>query len=293
MPGLTFHPEHQRHLTLAAAGRCLELYRLLREQAEGRMAASVPGASLLIGIGLDVGVGYLWGHWDPMGAVAAARQALTEGYPGVPAVLQVWPEVEQGIHQYADQWGDGVRGWGVLAVHPYLGAGDNSWLVLPLTGGGTYLCMPDMVARMGGVLTIVDQKTGAWPYQARDWLWEPQLLVNCLALSRAHPGEPVQFLIDYMQRPAKRWAGKGKPKVAADGSGWTFPQVHAVPFTEARRAVAENWLALGAERLEWLRQLRGAGMADFRDPAQCHGRYGLCEMWATCFQGQDGEAEDA
>lgn len=301
MPSLTFYPQHQRHLTLAAAGHCLEHYRLLREQAEGRLAASVPGASLLIGIGMDAGVGCLWAsQWDVGAAVEAARTGLALEYPGLATVAQIWPEVELGIRQYADQWGDGVRGWEVLAVHPYLDRGNHGRLVLRMLGDRTYLTMPDMEARVGGILTIVDQKTGAWPYKAQDWLWEPQLLCNCLALSRVHPGEPVQFLIDYMQRPKKQWKRKpvrigtvdgvdaslplGPLAAAGTDATWTFPLVHPIPFTLARRAVAESWLDLGARRREWFRGLQGNTMQDLRDPAQCHTWYGWCEFRERCFR---------
>lgn len=284
MPSLTFYPQHQRHLTLAAAGHCLEHYRLLREQAEGRLAPSVPGASLLIGIGMDAGVGALWAQgaqWEPEPAMAVAERMLRAEYPELATVAQVWPEVELGIRQYADQWAGGVRAWEVLSVHPYLDARRHPDLVLQLPDGNTYLTMPDMECRIGGVLTIVDQKTGAYPYKAEDWLWEPQLLVNCLALA-VRFGEPVQYLIDYMQRPKKAWAGKGKPWVAADGAGWTFPLVHPVLFTAARRRLAESWLRLQSAKILLKHDLERLA-EDLRDPAQCHGRYGMCEFYGCCF----------
>ena len=295
MPSLTFYPQHQRHLTLAAAGTCLEKYRLLREQAEGRLAPSVPGPSLLIGIGMDAGVGQLWaGSWNVQDAVEAARLQFALEYPGLATVAQVWPEVELGIRQYADQWDDGVRGWEVLAVHPYLDERRHCDLVLWLPNGATYLTMPDMEARVGGVLTIIDQKTGAWPYKAEDWLWEPQLLVNCLALSQAHPGEPVQYLIDYMQRPKKQWkrAGKGLVQLlgrlepAGTDATWTFPPVHPIPFTAERRAIAKGWLQGQPLKIAMAQHMQIEGL-DLRDPAQCHGRYGLCEMHGRCFGEED------
>ncbi len=288
MPGLTFAPDHERHLTLTALGHCFEHYRLLQEQAQGRLPASVPGKSLLIGIGMDVGVGCLWAQtqagavrWNVDVAVGVAREALAAEYPGLD-VREAWAEIEPGIRQYAEQWGDGIRGWEILSVHPYLDRANWPRLTLKLPGGRPYLTMPDVEARVGGVVTIVDHKTSAFGYKAEDWAFEPQMLANTLAASR-HYGEPCQWLIDFMQRPS-RYKKNGLPT-------WTFPPVQAFPFTKERADAAEEWLNLGAHRLDWYDQYMCAH--DGRDPAACRTWYGRCEFWERCWApaGDDLEAK--
>ena len=279
MPGMTFAPDKERHLTLAALGHCLQHYGYLREQAAGLRAPGVPGKSLLIGIGLDAGVGALWqqfqrhGHWEADFGVQVAREQLEAEHPGL-ALPDVRLEIEAGIRGYAEQWADGVRGWEVIDVHPYLDPAEHARLTLRLPDGRQYLCMPDMEVRAGGVLTVVDQKTSAFGYRAEDWAWEPQLLMNSYALAQ-RTGEPVQYLVDFMQRPSRYKKGAGVPT-------WTFPPTEPFPMTLARMQQADGWLRLAGHRLGLLEQMP-ADPAVLRDPAACRTWYGRCEFWETCW----------
>lgn len=272
MPPLTFLPQYDRHALFAAAGRCLQEYEWMRQEGAGQFPPADPGKSLLVGLGMDLGISMLWQQtaagmaWNVQAAVEAVVAGMPAEARGASAVWEVVSaEVVAGVQQYAVHW-QGVRQWKVLAVHPYLHMPTPMNLLLH-PSDVPYLTMPDYVAEDGGVTVVVDVKTGAYPYEHTHYLWEPQMLVNCLPWVQRGP---VAYQIDYCQRPRK-------------SGQWIFPATPPMFFTPAKEQLARAWLSQMAERksVHLAMQARGD---DLRNPDACRRWYGRCGYWEKCFQ---------
>lgn len=311
MPSLTFHPEYDRHLTFQALAHCARDYKLVREVADGTREPLPTNTSLFAGIGADKLIGELWRQtqrgkaWDAGVAWEVARTVLdVEGVHNAAwqsdrtAILQ---ELVLLGRDYVDQW-QGVRTWHILQVAPADEEANVPRLIIPLGPGRGYLTMPDMEARTGepGILTIVDYKTSKWPYNPQHWAYEPQMLTYCLA-AEAHYKEPIQFQIDYMQRP---YVSKAK-KAPADPH-WTCPITYPFPFDDVRRALAKSWLteqercraeyAIHANAFNPEYNLYNLIEPWPRNPAACKVAAGSgrvrCPWEPVCFGGVPDEAEN-
>lgn len=273
MPNLLFYPQYERHLRFEALAQCPRLYRNLLDIAEGRREDRPSSTSLLIGIGADYILSKLYevgyGHADD--ATAYGLQRLHEEAKGEAAYQKdsklIQEELALLAPQYAEQWGD-VRWPNVLTLHPYEQEANHPRLLLDI-GPTRYLTMPDMECEYHNIITIWDFKTGRYAYDAELWVMNLQCLANCLAAER-HYNRPVQYLIDYCQRPTKQ------------SKRWVFPATFPVPFDDAAETYIVEWL----QRQEVKREafIRCAQWP--RERAACRTWHGLCEWLTDCWGGE-------
>jgi len=270
MPNMLF-TRYERHTTFAALSRCPQEYAHLVAIREGRALDRPASLPALIGIGADHIVTSYWRatlageNWAPTMACGYAILEVSKEAGHLQEADRAILHAELGLFapQYYDQWKDARSHWRPLALHPYLDPKTHPMLLF----GDDYLTMPDAVMDIGdGAITVVDVKTSARPYDWRRYAYDLQLLANCLPY--ADGPKPVQFLIDFAQRPKKTVRE------------WTFPPAQPFPFDAPRRAIAERWLA----RCRAMKTVYAAMDEWAQIPIDgCQRWYGRCEFWEQCF----------
>ncbi len=286
MPGLTYLPQFERHLTLAALGHCPRHYDYLRQIREGLLPEPVPSDSLTLGIGVHMGLAGLYEQslrqepWDAARALDGVEARLREECRR--EVASIMPLVRSGVQQYAEHWGPVRAGWNIVAVNPGEEQPTPPWCFW----GDWFVTFPDLIVAQdfGRVVTVLDHKTGRYPFRPTDWQHDPQLLTQCLCVSQGFPRDVrVLYGIDYLQKPGTR------------SSVWSLPVTPLWEFTPERAEEALEWLELGYARLAFYRGTTTAegsrgGYGFVRDQAACKTIYGTCEFWEECF-GEGGEEE--
>lgn len=277
VPGLTFLPEYERHLTLAALGQCPRKYAYLLECRRGARPEPRPGDALALGIIVHLGLGHLYADlgqhlsWDSAALVRANEYMEGEAAAACRRddIAGCLAQAKSAVAQYADHWGPMRAGWEVLAVNPAEALELPAWTLLH----GWFLAYPDLVIHTAGKVIVLDHKTGKYAFKPGDWEHDPQLLTQALAARQLLPGAAVYYGIDYMQKPGART------------TVWSFPATPVWEFTPEKEAEAEEWLLLGEKRLDFYRDWWPG------DQAQCAaGKYGMCEWAGQCF-GIEGEEE--
>lgn len=274
MPALTVLPQYERHLTLAALAHCPRDHYYIDQMRRGLLVEDPPSESLMIGILVHVGLGALWDQ-----RVGVPSTSLMPWLPSLALdMIDLAPEAQlidavivatakKAVADYAAQWTGARDHWNVLHVESLP---PQEWQILD----DRFVSYPDLIVEAPPLhpVLVVDHKTSKWKFEAAKWEYSPELLTQCLAARQLTGAKEIFYQADWLQRPGRQ------------STVWSFPATPVWEFTEAKAALAKEWM----DNLTAAVYSMGAVCGDApwpREISQCQTPWGLCHHYQRCFGG--------